>query len=200
MVERGDAAYRTWTPVARTREVRVFRNVPEHPGDGSLITQIPDSPIPPVSGDTSGNDWRSGYRDGRGVLNRALSATAGWSRCKDLAMGSFNRIAPIFAVRDVEASIAHYERMGFATRVYEGGGYGFASRDGIEIHLGVVPIEDQRVSAAYLFVDDADSLAAEWRSVGVEVHRPEDTEWGQHEGAVVDPDGNVIRFGSPMKP
>jgi hypothetical protein len=27
---------------------------------------------------------------------------------------------------------------------------------------------------------------------------PVDTEWGQHEGSVVDPDGNVIRFGSPM--
>jgi uncharacterized glyoxalase superfamily protein PhnB len=32
----------------------------------------------------------------------------------------------------------------------------------------------------------------------VEVHLPQDTVWGQHEGAVVDPDGNVIRFGSPM--
>ncbi len=28
---------------------------------------------------------------------------------------------------------------------------------------------------------------------------PEDTDWGQHEGAVVDPDGNVLRFGSPIK-
>ncbi len=27
---------------------------------------------------------------------------------------------------------------------------------------------------------------------------PEDTEWGQHEGVLVDPDGNMIRFGSPM--
>jgi uncharacterized glyoxalase superfamily protein PhnB len=27
---------------------------------------------------------------------------------------------------------------------------------------------------------------------------PEDTEWGQHEGAVVDPDGNVLRLGSPL--
>jgi hypothetical protein len=27
---------------------------------------------------------------------------------------------------------------------------------------------------------------------------PVDTERGQHEGAVVDPDGNVVRFGSPM--
>jgi len=28
---------------------------------------------------------------------------------------------------------------------------------------------------------------------------PQDTAWGQHEGVLVDPDGNVTRFGSPMK-
>jgi catechol 2,3-dioxygenase-like lactoylglutathione lyase family enzyme len=114
-------------------------------------------------------------------------------------MASLKRIAPIFAVRDLEASVAHYERLGFTTHVYGAGGYGFATRDGIEIHLGVVPVEDQRVSGAYLFVEDADRLADQWGSAGVEVHRPEDTEWGQHEGSVVDGDGNVIRFGSPMK-
>jgi hypothetical protein len=30
------------------------------------------------------------------------------------------------------------------------------------------------------------------------VHGPQDTAWGQHEGALVDPDNNVIRFGSPL--
>ena len=35
-------------------------------------------------------------------------------------------------------------------------------------------------------------------AVGADVHMPEDTEWGQHEGALVDPDGNVLRFGSPI--
>jgi len=108
------------------------------------------------------------------------------------------RIAPIFAVHDLDAAMGHYTRLGFSVRAYAGGGYGFASREGIEIHLGVVPDEDRRVSSAYLFVDDADALAATWRSAGVEVHPPQDTEWGQHEGAVVDPDGNVIRFGSPV--
>ena len=114
-------------------------------------------------------------------------------------MVTFKRIAPIFAVRDLAAALAHYDRLGFATRTYEGGGYGFAQRDGLEIHLGTVPAGDPRTSAAYLFVDDADDLAAEWRSAGVEVHGPEDTPWGLHEGAVVDPDGNVIRFGSPLR-
>jgi uncharacterized glyoxalase superfamily protein PhnB len=64
----------------------------------------------------------------------------------------------------------------------------------------MVPVDDRRTSSAYLWVEDADELAAAWRSAGVQVHSPEDTEWGQHEGAVVDPDGNVIRFGSPMRP
>jgi uncharacterized glyoxalase superfamily protein PhnB len=113
-------------------------------------------------------------------------------------MATCERIAPIFAVHDLDDALAHYRRLGFATRVYVGGGYGFATRDGLEIHVGLVPVETHRVGAAYLFVDDADALAHEWQSAGLDVHLPQDTEWGKHEGAVVDPDGNVIRFGSPM--
>jgi uncharacterized glyoxalase superfamily protein PhnB len=41
-------------------------------------------------------------------------------------------------------------------------------------------------------------LAREWQTAGLDVNMPEATEWGQHEGAVVDPDGNVLRFGSPL--
>jgi hypothetical protein len=108
------------------------------------------------------------------------------------------RIAPVFAVHDLDAAMAHYRQLGFVTREYEGGGYGYATLDGIDIHLGVVPGADHQTGAAYLWVEDADELAAQWRSSGVEVHAPEDTEWGQHEGAVVDPDGNVLRFGSPI--
>ena len=115
-------------------------------------------------------------------------------------MGTLKRVAPMFAVRNLDASMTHYRRLGFTTRAYEGGGYGFATRGSIEIHLGTVPDGDPRTSAAYLFVDDADQLAEEWRAAGVRVHEPVDTQWGQREGAVVDPDGNVIRFGSPMMP
>jgi hypothetical protein len=114
-------------------------------------------------------------------------------------MANLNRIAPIFGVTDLGRALAHYEGMGFAVRADEAGGYGFATRDGIEIHLGVVKDASQTQHSAYLFVDDARLLAERWRSAGVEVHGPEDTDWGKHEGAVLDPDGNVIRFGSPMR-
>lgn len=116
---------------------------------------------------------------------------------KTEAMATAHRIAPIFSVRDLDAAMDFYRRLGFSVRAYHGGGYGFATRDEVEIHLGV-PSREHHPGSAYLFVDDADGLAAEWRAAGVEVHPPQDTEWGRHEGALVDPDGNVIRFGSPL--
>jgi catechol 2,3-dioxygenase-like lactoylglutathione lyase family enzyme len=115
-------------------------------------------------------------------------------------MAKLQRVAPIFGVRDVVAALAYYERLGFTTRSYDGDVYGFATRDGIEFHLGSVPAgREWERTTAYLYVDDADRLAAEWRAAGAEVHGPEDAEWGQHEAALVDPDGNVIRFGSPLQ-
>jgi predicted enzyme related to lactoylglutathione lyase len=116
-------------------------------------------------------------------------------------VATIKRAAPIFPVRDLSASFAHYQRLGVHTREYEGGGYGYVTRDGIEIHLGVAPDIGPAGAkhSAYLWVDDADALAQEWGATGAEIHMPEATEWGQHEGALVDPDGNVLRFGSPIK-
>ena len=54
-------------------------------------------------------------------------------------------------------------------------------------------------SVLYIHVDDADQLAAEWRKAGVTVSGPEDYDYGQHEGFHVDPDGNKLRFGSPLR-
>jgi len=115
-------------------------------------------------------------------------------------VATLKRIAPIFPVSDLGASLEHYQKLGFATRSYqEGVAYGFATLDTVEIHLGVVPHGKSATPAsAYLFVDDADELAQRWTSAGANVRPPEDTEWGQHEGVVIDPDGNIIRFGSPM--
>ena len=111
-------------------------------------------------------------------------------------MGGLRRFAPIFPVRDLGVALAYYRRLGFRTREYDGGGYGYAELDGVELHLGVAT-QETMPACAYLFVDDADDLADRWESAGAEVGAPEDTAWGRHEGVVIDPDGNIIRFGSP---
>ncbi|HEX3622477.1 MAG TPA: VOC family protein [Acidimicrobiales bacterium] len=116
-------------------------------------------------------------------------------------MATIARLAPIFPVADLAAAFVHYRRLGFSIREYAGGGYGYATRDGVELHLTAVRHLDPRTttSAVYLWVDDADALAAEWVAAGAQVGAPRDTEWGQHEGTHLDPDGNLIRFGSPVR-
>ncbi len=67
------------------------------------------------------------------------------------------------------------------------------------IHLTGADDEPSGGGAIYLHVDDADQVASDWRTAGVEVAGPEDFDYGKREGRHVDPDGNVIRFGSPLR-
>jgi len=108
-------------------------------------------------------------------------------------------VEPIFAVADMSRTVEHYKRLGF-TISYHDAGYAFAHRDDLTIHLAGVDREHSRAGAIYLHVDDADRLAREWREAGIEITGPEDFEYGKREGSHLDPDGNLIRFGSPLPP
>jgi hypothetical protein len=79
------------------------------------------------------------------------------------------RFSPIFGVRDLRAALAHYATLGFETFAYDDGDvYGFARRDGIELHLAADPEHDRPGSgAAYLYVRDADELYKQWSRPGV---------------------------------
>jgi DNA-binding MarR family transcriptional regulator/catechol 2,3-dioxygenase-like lactoylglutathione lyase family enzyme len=110
------------------------------------------------------------------------------------------RFEPIFPVRDLRASLAHYEGLGFTTSSHDAG-YGFARWGGSSIHLAAEPgrTSASQGAAAYLQVPDADTVHAAWSTPGLGgvTHPVEDTPWGVREGSHTDPDGNVIRFGSP---
>jgi predicted enzyme related to lactoylglutathione lyase len=60
---------------------------------------------------------------------------------------------------------------------------------------------NHNTSASYLYVDDANGLFEEWSRAGVggRLHEPVDTDYGLREFAHVDPNGNLLRVGSPMK-
>ena len=48
-------------------------------------------------------------------------------------------------------------------------------------------------------MDDADDLYREWSAAGVgDSREPNDTDYKIREGADIDPDGNLLRFGSPL--
>ncbi|MDX6476985.1 MAG: hypothetical protein QOH95_2496 [Gaiellaceae bacterium] len=105
---------------------------------------------------------------------------------------------PCFSVADVERAVAHYQRLGFTTSYYDEW-YAFAHRDHLTIHLAHADQPAARSGAVYLHVDDADRLADDWRRSGIDVVGPEDVDWGKREGSHIDPDGNLIRFGSPLQ-
>ncbi len=107
---------------------------------------------------------------------------------------------PIFKVADVTRSVAWFEGAGFEVSFHDGT-YAFAHRNrDMTIHLaqaaeGELPGQ----GALYLHCQDADRAAEEWRQAGIEVNGPTDEDYGKREGSVTDPDGNVIRFGSPIR-
>jgi DNA-binding MarR family transcriptional regulator len=113
------------------------------------------------------------------------------------------RFSPIFGVRDLAAALVHYATLGFRTFADDGGDqYGFARRDGIGLHLAAVAEHDAACPAsAYLYVRDADALYQEWSRPGIagHTHPPGPTPYRMREGSHVDPDGNLIRFGSPQQ-
>ena len=139
------------------------------------------------------------------------AVAAGTSRRRPL--GRLLRFSPIFPVSDLAAALAHYAALGFTTLAYErGSDYGFANWDSVSLHLVADHDHDHdnqdhdhdhdhdHRASAYLYVRDADALYEQWSKPGIagRTQPVTPTPYGMHEGSHVDPDGNLIRFGSPM--
>lgn len=116
---------------------------------------------------------------------------------------TFTKVAPVVPVRELDAALDRYRRLGFSAHTYEGPErYGFVERGPVSLHLTQWPEHDpQRTGAVvYLYVSDADALYAQWKASGVEGHftEPADTPYGLREFAYVDADGTAHRVGSPL--
>jgi hypothetical protein len=115
-------------------------------------------------------------------------------------VSDFDDVAPIFPVRDTSAAAAHYERLGFTVTDNGFPHYRFARRGDVYIHLARFDELDPATnsSAAYFYVADADELHDEWTTSGAggRFTHVEETDYGLREGAHIDPDGNLLRYGS----
>jgi uncharacterized protein len=101
-------------------------------------------------------------------------------------------------------TVEHYRRLGFTfwppdAATNAGVGFAIASRDGIELHFAVKQDHDPARTATwvYISVEDADVMHQEFEAAGAGQGRPvHDTDYRARELAHVDPDGNLILFGS----
>jgi Glyoxalase/Bleomycin resistance protein/Dioxygenase superfamily len=109
-------------------------------------------------------------------------------------------VAPVLPMTDVDRTADHYRRLGFSVDVYNPE-YVMVARDGVEMHFGLMPDHDPKRTAGcvWLLVEDADALYEEWVAAAVgDTRRPFDTHYKIREGAHIDRDGNLLRFGSPL--
>lgn len=152
-------------------------------------------------GRTANGDWPSPFGlDLRRWLRTIESASQYGGVVTNAARASLVASATVLPVTNVNRSIEHYRALGFeVAKVTDE--YAIAQRDGLALHLSLMPDLDPLTGAGcvYLYVDDADQLAREWvaTSVGRTVP-PTDTDYGLREGAHVDPDNNLLRFGADI--
>ena len=119
---------------------------------------------------------------------------------------------PILPSRDLHATLAFYERLGFenAGASPDEWDYMIIRRNGAELHFYLDPNVDPLTTpfTCYVFTENADALYAEWKALGIpadpttgsRLHPISDMEYGMRQFAVVDPSGNQVSFGSPIDP
>jgi hypothetical protein len=114
--------------------------------------------------------------------------------------GRCKSVAPIMPATDVARTVAWYQAAGFAVDVYDAG-FVMTKRDDIELFLSLKPDHDPKrtASCVYVRVDDANALHAVWQAADVAGLRElRNTDYRMREFALIDPDGNMMLFGSPL--
>jgi uncharacterized glyoxalase superfamily protein PhnB len=119
------------------------------------------------------------------------------------------QIAPQFFTVALPATLAYYhEKLGFdcVGTWQDPPVYAIVTRDGQRIHFRCAepPTSnpekyDDELLDAYLFIDDADGLYAEYAARGVEIVRAlANTPWHSREFVVKDCDGRLLAFGASL--
>ena len=116
------------------------------------------------------------------------------------------RIAPLFFTMDIPATLAYYEaKLGFECvgTWHDPPVYAIVARDEQVIHFRCAEppkpnpnkYPDELLDA-YVFIEDADALYAEYAAQGVEFTRGvANTPWDSREFVVKDCDGRLLAFG-----
>jgi uncharacterized glyoxalase superfamily protein PhnB len=119
------------------------------------------------------------------------------------------QIAPVFFTTNIPATLAYYkQKLGFEClgTWHDPPVYAIVARDRRAIHFRCAPAPTpnpdkyaEELLDAYLFVDDADALYAEYAATGIDFVRPlSDMPWQTREFVIKDCDGRLLAFGSNL--
>lgn len=114
-------------------------------------------------------------------------------------MSDNHRVVAIVPSKDLDASQAFYERLGFVMESDYGHYRILADGRGWHLHLNRIDGWPARVEdnpfGLYLYVDDVDAVAERVRELIIEPGTPHPKPWGTYEFAVSDPTGVLVRVG-----
>ncbi|HEY0415166.1 MAG TPA: VOC family protein [Gaiellaceae bacterium] len=116
-----------------------------------------------------------------------------------------NRALPLLASKDLRATLAFYEGLGFRSRGAppEEWDYLIVESDGCELHfVGEVITGERAAGACFVYAEDIDALNDRWREAAGDAARftpLAHTNYGMRAFTMFDPDGNEIRVGWPPR-
>jgi catechol 2,3-dioxygenase-like lactoylglutathione lyase family enzyme len=129
----------------------------------------------------------------------AVNIRAGCGEVTD-SKTPFGKAIPILPSLDIERTLKFFgEILDFKTRHYEEFSYGMAARGDVEIHFW--HSDDKHLaenSSCYVRVSDIEALHAQLKPKLPALKDVVRTAWGMAELYVIDPDGNLIKFGQAM--
>ena len=112
---------------------------------------------------------------------------------------AIQRTIPVLASLDLDESIAFYkDKLGFMEE-YRDSDYATISREGFPIHFWLC--DDRHISentSCYVRVTNSDAYWEEFTGNGLTLDRPIEREWGMKELYVIDPHGNLLKFGEDI--
>ncbi len=116
-------------------------------------------------------------------------------------MAGITKACPLLASADISASTAWYrDKLGFSVKLALNE-YGIVERDHVELHFWLC--KERHIAentSAYIRVEGIDDMhrAMQPAGEGGRITEVSNRSWGMREFYVIDPDGNLLRFGEQL--
>jgi catechol 2,3-dioxygenase-like lactoylglutathione lyase family enzyme len=121
-------------------------------------------------------------------------------------MAAADKSIPVLPSRSLPRTIKFYERLGFTGTLLASDTYAILTRGELELHFFPHPeLKPQECYAGcYMRVSEVDALHSAFKPAGLpgagipRMERVEDKPWRMREFALIDEDGNLVKFGKAL--